>query len=80
MADVSISANCGCGYKTNRLEEAERHSDSTLHKMTILGTVVPTTAPTTLPSTVLSVETERTVSAEKQPTIAELRAKINGRR
>ena len=42
MADVSIHANCGCGYKAKRLEEAEKHSDRTGHRMTILGDVTPT--------------------------------------
>lgn len=45
MADVSFSINCGCGYTTKRLEEAEKHSDSTHHKLTFLGAVTPTSAP-----------------------------------
>ena len=39
MADVIVYANCGCGYRTERLEEAEKHSDSEHHKMVISGAV-----------------------------------------
>ena len=39
MANVHILANCGCGYKTKRLEEAVVHSDTTGHRMDIFGSV-----------------------------------------
>ena len=42
MADVEFGINCGCGYKTKRLEEAEMHSDETHHTLTVLGSVKST--------------------------------------
>ncbi len=41
MANVHILANCGCGYKTTRLEEAVEHSGATGHRMDIFGSVRP---------------------------------------
>ena len=41
MADANIDYNCGCGFKTKRLEEAKKHSDSADHRMTVLGTINP---------------------------------------
>lgn len=41
MADVDISHNCGCGYKSRSLEAAVRHSDTEHHTLTVLGTIRP---------------------------------------
>lgn len=41
MADVSIQVNCGCGYKTDSLEAAKKHSDANNHKMTLSGIIKP---------------------------------------
>lgn len=45
MARTSNSYNCGCGYHTTSLEEAESHADRTGHNMTVLGTVHPSVTP-----------------------------------
>ena len=36
-----ITYNCGCGYHTKKLEEAEKHSNSRKHILTALGTITP---------------------------------------
>jgi len=41
MADIVLNVHCGCGFKTNSLEAASKHSDTTHHKMDINGMVVP---------------------------------------
>jgi len=38
---VTLNVNCGCGYKTGRLEEAIKHSETKHHRMTISGTIIP---------------------------------------
>lgn len=39
MASVSIKYGCGCGYRTDKLEEAIKHSDQDNHSLTVLGTI-----------------------------------------
>jgi len=38
-----INYNCGCGYHTQKLEEAIIHSNSKHHTITVLGTIKPET-------------------------------------
>ena len=67
MADVKLNVNCGCGYRTSRLEEANKHSDTTHHALTILGTMIPTdkNRPAEVKTTVVLREKESgEVSAE----------------
>jgi len=40
MARVLVKFTCGCGYSTERLEEAVRHSDDKRHTMTASGVIV----------------------------------------
>lgn len=42
MADVKLNISCGCGFKARRLEEAEKHSDTSHHIITVLGMIKPT--------------------------------------
>ena len=39
----SINYNCGCGYHTQKLEEAVSHSNSKNHIITVLGLIKPET-------------------------------------
>jgi len=39
MASVKVKFNCGCGYSTDKLEEAVKHSDKLKHTLTAHGTV-----------------------------------------
>lgn len=39
--DVSIRINCGCGFTTASLIEAEIHAANNDHKMTITDMVIP---------------------------------------
>lgn len=41
MTGIKLAINCGCGIHTSSLEAAEMHSNSTGHKMTVAGTIVP---------------------------------------
>ncbi len=45
MADVKVEYGCGCGFETRHLEAATEHSDSTHHKITIRGTIIPIPKP-----------------------------------
>lgn len=40
-ANVKIHINCGCGYKTDSLEEAVKHAEEKKHCLTVLGEVRP---------------------------------------
>ncbi len=73
---VALNVNCGCGYKTGSLEEAVKHSEAKLHRMTISGTIIPPP-----PANVVHKVTvvEKPVS-EDLSAIEQLRSKIgNGR-
>jgi len=39
MAVIKVKYNCGCGYSTEKAEEAIQHSDVHNHTMTVLGTI-----------------------------------------
>ena len=39
MASIQIRYWCGCGYRTDQLEEAVKHSDEQKHTLTVLGEV-----------------------------------------
>ena len=41
MASTDIQYNCGCGYKTDKLEAAANHSDQRQHVMTAQGNIYP---------------------------------------
>ena len=43
MAGVTVEYNCGCGFRSKRLEAAEEHSDGSHHIMTIAGGIKPST-------------------------------------
>ena len=43
MAGVTVEYNCGCGFRSKRLEAAEEHSDGSHHTMTIAGGIKPST-------------------------------------
>ena len=68
MADVNIDYHCGCGYKTKRLEEAIKHSESSRHTLGVLGTV------RTSKDAVVAGESTRVVSDFEQ-----LRSKLTGK-
>lgn len=38
---VSLKVSCGCGFKTEKLEEAVKHSEESRHQLTIGGSVLP---------------------------------------
>lgn len=38
---INIRFICGCEYKTTKIEEAVKHSDSTKHQMEIIGNIKP---------------------------------------
>lgn len=46
MADVKISFNCGCGYRTELSEAAVKHCDEQCHIMTVSGLLKPSVAKT----------------------------------
>lgn len=39
MAKISISYNCGCGFKTDNQAEAVLHSDKTNHSLSVIGII-----------------------------------------
>lgn len=39
MASIRIKYQCGCGYQTDKLEEAVKHSDGKKHTLTVLGEI-----------------------------------------
>lgn len=39
MAIVSISYNCGCGFRTANIAEAVLHSDKTNHSLDVVGRI-----------------------------------------
>ena len=39
MAKVSISYNCGCGFRTENVVEAILHSDKLKHTLAVVGTI-----------------------------------------
>lgn len=45
MADVLIKYSCGCGFKTENMEEAIEHCDNRGHSLTVLGTIRNQTNP-----------------------------------
>jgi hypothetical protein len=34
-----LNCNCGCGFKADKITEAEKHTKNTGHAVTILGTI-----------------------------------------
>ncbi len=59
MASVNIQYNCGCGYRTQKLEAAADHCDETHHVITVQGNIYPKEAP--VPSATPPVRTRKTV-------------------
>ncbi len=43
MATVRVTFQCGCGFTTARVEEAEEHSDTNSHIMEARGLIKPET-------------------------------------
>ena len=43
MATTDIRYSCGCGFRTDKVEEAVKHSDERKHTLTVLGTIQPET-------------------------------------
>ena len=41
MAIIKVIYNCGCGYRTSKMEEAMKHADSELHVASFQGMVYP---------------------------------------
>ena len=41
MASLDIHYNCGCGVRTNKLEEAVNHCDGKGHVITVQGNIYP---------------------------------------
>lgn len=39
MAKISISYNCGCGFRTTNLAEAVLHSDTAGHSLDVIGSI-----------------------------------------
>ena len=39
MVKTTISVNCGCGYKTDSLVNAQSHATTTGHTLIVLGKV-----------------------------------------
>ena len=39
MARLRVKYTCGCGYSTDKLEEAIKHSDEKSHTLTATGTI-----------------------------------------
>lgn len=39
MAEVKVSYNCGCGFKTDSLLEAVLHSDTRKHSLDVIGRI-----------------------------------------
>ena len=39
MATVKVKYHCGCGYSTDKVEEAVKHSDEKGHTLTAGGTI-----------------------------------------
>ncbi len=39
---MTIRINCGCGFKTAKIEEAEKHANTTQHTLHVQGEVKPT--------------------------------------
>lgn len=60
MASVNIQYNCGCGYRTPKLEAAVTHCDETHHVITVQGNIYPKEAP--VPSAVPPVRTRKTAA------------------
>jgi len=44
MASTDIQYNCGCGYKTRKLEAAVNHCDEKSHVITVQGNIYPDVA------------------------------------
>lgn len=40
MADIRISYNCGCGFKSTNLAEAVLHSDKLGHSLDVVGKII----------------------------------------
>ena len=38
-ADIQIQYTCGCGFRTEKLDEAVKHVKKTGHSMTVLGMI-----------------------------------------
>ena len=71
MADVQLGINCGCGYKTKRLEEATEHSDKMHHTLTVYGTIKPDVDRAQLLKAVKPIDAEASIAD-----IDALRAKL----
>lgn len=39
MATITISYNCGCGFRTKNLAEAVAHSDKLNHSLDVVGKI-----------------------------------------
>lgn len=57
MASVNIQYNCGCGYRTQKLEAAVNHCGETQHVITVQGNIYPDKAP--IPSAVAPTRTRK---------------------
>jgi len=40
MAEIDISFNCGCGFRTANLAEAILHSDKEGHSLDVVGRII----------------------------------------
>ena len=45
MASINIQYNCGCGFKTKRLEAATDHADDKGHVLTVQGNIYTDVVP-----------------------------------
>jgi len=57
MASVNIQYNCGCGFKSGKLEAAVNHCDGVQHVITVQGNIYPDKA--LVPSAVPPVRTRK---------------------
>lgn len=39
MAEIAVSYNCGCGFKTTNIAEAVLHSDQNNHSLDVVGRI-----------------------------------------
>ncbi len=39
MADIKVSYNCGCGFRTENVVEAVLHSDDSIHSLDVVGRI-----------------------------------------
>ncbi len=45
MASINIQYNCGCGFKTKKLEAATDHADEKGHVLTVQGNIYTDVVP-----------------------------------